>query len=357
MRTLRRYLASEVAAATALVFAALLMLFAFFDLINELGDLGRGEYRLQHVLMFVALSIPSHIYELFPIAVLIGTLYVLAHLAANSEYTVMRGSGLSPGAAAALLLRIGMVFVVLTFLVGEFVAPASERAARRMKLQQTSSVVAQEFRTGLWIKDDRRFVNVREVQPNATLAGVRIFEFDPEYRLVSVSDAARGQFIGDRTWRLEDITRTRLSPDGSVVERIAEIEWQSVLNPEILSVLFVLPERMSAWNLYQYVGHLAENRQSTERYEIAMWRKIIYPVAVLVMMALALPFAYIHVRSGGVGLKVFAGIMIGIFFHMLNSLFSHLGLLKHWSPFFSAALPSAAFLATAALMMWWVERK
>jgi lipopolysaccharide export system permease protein len=357
LRTLYRYFSREIYGATLFVFFAFLSLFAFFDLINELDDLGRGEYRLQHVLLFVLLLVPTHIYELFPIAVLIGTLYALAHLAGNSEYTVMRSSGLSPAAAGGMLLRVGLAFVVLTFVFGELISPASERAARRLKLQQTSSVVAHEFRTGLWLKDDRRFVNVREVLPNATLSGIRIFEFDAEYRLTSILDAAQGNYAGGRTWKLRDITMTRLGPAGSQVEKQEALDWQSVLNPEILSVLFVTPERMSVWNLYQYVGHLAENRQSTERYRIAMWKKMIYPLAVLVMMALALPFAYIHVRSGGVGVKVFAGIMIGIFFHMLNSLFSHLGMLQHWSPVISAVLPSAAFLTTAILMMWWVERR
>ena len=118
-----------------------------------------------------------------------------------------------------------------------------------------------------------------------------------------------------------------------------------------------MPERMSAWNLRQYTRHLAENRQRTERYEIAMWKKLAYPVAVLVMMALALPFAYIHTRSGGVGAKVFSGIMLGIVFHLLNSLFSYLGLLQNWSPPLSAFLPSAVFLVAAMLMMWWTERR
>jgi lipopolysaccharide export system permease protein len=122
-------------------------------------------------------------------------------------------------------------------------------------------------------------------------------------------------------------------------------------------VLFVLPERMSAWNLYQYTQHLAENRQKTERYEIAMWKKLVYPFASLVMMALALPFAYVHTRAGGVGAKVFSGIMLGVLFHALNSLFSHLGLLQNWRPVYSAVLPSVLFLATAASMMWWVERR
>jgi lipopolysaccharide export system permease protein len=357
MRTIRRYLAREIYGATLFVFMAFLALFAFFDLIHELGDLGKGDYRLQHALLYVLLSVPSHVYELFPIAVLIGTLYALAHLAANSEFTVMRGSGLSPGQAASALGRIGIVFVVLTYAVGEFLTPVTERAAQQLKLRATSAVIAQEFRTGFWVKDERRFVNVREVLPDTTLLGIRIYEFDSDYKLVSISSAERGQFAENSLWRMRNVVRTRFSRDGSSVDRLDQLDWPSVLTPDILSVLFVMPERMSAWNLYQYTRHLAENRQRTERYEIAMWKKLVYPVAVLVMMALALPFAYIHTRSGGVGVKVFSGIMLGIFFHMLNSLFSHLGLLQNWSPLFSALLPSVVFLAAALLMMWWTERR
>jgi len=357
VRVFRRYLAREIYGATVFVFAAFLGLFAFFDLINELGDIGKGSYQLHHALLFVALSAPTHIYELFPIAVLIGTLYVLSRLAGNSEYTVMRAAGLSPGDAAAMLFRVGVVFFLLTFLFGEVVAPYSDAAARRLKLQATSAVVAQEFRTGLWIRDEGRFVNVREVLPDGTLSGIRVFSFDKSYRLLSIADGKTGYFSGSGTWQLEGVTETQFGAQNVTVAKRGAIEWRSVLTPDILSVLFVQPERMSAWNLYQYSRHLGENHQKTEQYEIAMWKKLIYPFAVLVMMALALPFAYLHVRAGGLGVKVFVGIMMGIFFHMLNSLFSHIGLLQGWAPFASATLPSLIFLATAATMMWWVERR
>lgn len=357
MDTLRTYLAREIYAATLFAFAAFLSLFAFFDLINELADLGKGQYRLQHALAFVALSMPGHVYELFPLAVLIGTLYAVSHLAANSEFTVMRGSGLAPRRAAVTLFRIGIVFVVATAIFGELIAPVADRAARQLKLSVTSSIVAQEFHTGLWVKDDRRFVNVREVLPDTSLTGIRVFEFDDQYRLKSISIAQHGKYVGKSTWRLQGVTQTAFTGQSSSVQRLAEMDWSSVLTPEILVVLFVQPERMSAWNLYRYTRHLSENRQKTERYEIAMWKKLIYPLASWVMMALALPFAYIHVRAGGVGVKVFSGIMLGIVFHMLNSLFSHLGLLGNWPPFFSAALPSVAFLCAAALTMLWVERR
>jgi len=357
MDTLRTYLAREIYGATALVLAAFLALFAFFDMIQELKDIGKGEYQLQHALAFVALSVPSHVYELFPVVVLIGTLYALSHLAANSEYTVMRSSGLAPWRATTTLFRIGIVFAVTTLVFGELITPVSERAAKQLKLSMTSAIVARDFQTGLWVKDDLRFVNVREIQPDASLTDVRVFEFDDQYRLKSISFAKQGRYVGKNVWRLREVVLTGFAAAGSSVLRSEEMDWSSVLTPDILAVLFVVPERMSAWNLYQYSRHLSENRQKTGRYDIALWKKLIYPFASLVMMALALPFAYIHVRAGGIGLKVFLGIMLGIVFHMLNSLFSYIGELQGWQPLLSAVLPSVVFLGAAAMMMWWVERR
>src|SRR5262252_2444224 len=117
-KTLERYFARQIYGAVLFVLLGFLALFAFFDLIHELGDLGNGEYGLRQIFTFVLLSAPAHAYELFPIVVLIGTLYVLAHLAGNSEYTVMRGSGFSPGNAGATLVKIGLAFVVATFVIG-----------------------------------------------------------------------------------------------------------------------------------------------------------------------------------------------------------------------------------------------
>jgi len=354
---LRKYLAREIYAATLLVLVAFLMLFAFFDLINELNYLGKGNYRLQHVLLFVLLSLPGHVYELAPIAVLIGTLYALSQLAANSEYTVMRISGLSPYAAGAALARTGAIFVVLTFAFGELVTPFAERAAQQLRLSAMSAVVAQEFRSGLWVKDELRFVNVREVMPDSSLKGVKIYEFDSDYRLRAISYAERGEFKGANTWRLSGLAQTRFDGGGTSVSRLAETDWHSVLTPDLLSVLLVQPEKMSAINLYQFTRHLSENRQQTERYEIAMWKKLLYPFATLVMMALALPFAYVHVRAGGMGVKIFSGIMLGVLFHLLNGLSSSVGIIQNWAPFYSAVLPSVLFLFGAMLMMWWVERR
>jgi len=356
-RTLERYLARQIYGAASFVLVGFLALFAFFDLIGELGDLGKGQYDLKEVFTFVLLQAPAHAYELFPIVVLIGTLYVLSHLASNSEYTVMRGSGLSPARAALALAKIGLAFVVITFLLGEWVAPFADETAQKTKMRALSTMIGQDLQSGLWFKDEGSFINVREARQANVLQGVRIFEFDSNYRLRKITLAERADYASRGLWRLNQVVSTTFTPDGPRTAREAQAEWRSAVSPDLLDALIMKPERMSAWALHKYTQHLESNRQKTERYEIAFWKKLFYPLAALVMMALALPFAYMHARAGMVGVKVFLGIMLGIFFHMLNSLFSHIGLLQNWPPLSAAVVPSAAFLAAAILMMWWVERR
>jgi len=289
------------------------------------------------------------------VAVLIGSLYVLAHLSSNSEYTVLRASGLSPGRAGIALAKVGLVFVVLTFATGEWISPFAEEMAQQVRMRAMQSLIGGAFCSGLWFKDERSFINVREARESNVLAGVRIYEFDSNYHLRQVTEAKQADFVGAGRWKLLEVAQTQLTERGPVTAHYPEAEWRSSVSPDLLNVLIVVPERMSPWKLYRYLQHLSDNRQKTERYEIALWKKLFYPLATLVMMALALPFAYMHARSGMVGVKVFLGIMLGIFFHMLNSLFSHIGLLKDWPPFAAAAVPSFLFLGTAVLMMVWIE--
>src|SRR5436305_2932198 len=231
VRTLERYLPRQIYGATGFLLLGFLGLFAFFDLIGELGDLGKGAYDLRQVFTFVLLQAPAHAYELFPIVVLIGTLYVLAHLASNSEYTVMRGSGLSPARAAAALLKIGTAFVVLTFVIGEWMAPAADEVAQKTKMRALSSMIGQDLQSGLWFKDEGSFINVREARDPKVLQGLRIFEFDQTYRLRKVTLAERAEYREKGIWQLYQVVATRFTADGPRTDRGAEAEWHSAVSP------------------------------------------------------------------------------------------------------------------------------
>ena len=358
MRTVRRYVARRVFGATALIFTALVLLFGFFDLIQELGDVG-GRYPISLAVLYVALSLPGRAYEILPVAALIGTLFALSQLVVNSEYTVMRVSGVSMNSMAITLARIGIALSVLTFVLGEVVAPLTDQAAQRMRFKATTSgnVVAKAFRSGLWVKDSNNFVNVSHIMPETVIHDVDIYAFDDKFRLQSISHAVKGEYQHDDVWLLRDVVRTNFEATRTSVDKLAETEWHSVLRPSILNVLMVVPEQMSIWNLYSYLEHLRANKQDTVRYEIALWQKIIYPFAVLVMMVLALPFANFEVRSGGIGARIFTGIMLGLGFHLANRLFGHLGLLNAWPPLFSALLPTLGFLAAAIVLIHRAERR
>ena len=357
MKTLRRYLALEIIAATSLVVLALVLLFSFFDLVEEMKDLGRGGYRLKHIALHVLLRAPTHVYEVFPIAALIGTLFALSQLVASSELTVIRTSGVSLSRLNGALLSIGLLFAVVTFVFGEFIGPPAEQFAQRMRSLAIAGLVAQEFRSGLWVKDGRNFVNVGEVTPTSELKRVRIYEFDEDYRLRTLSEAETGTYLKERTWSLKDVVTTTFEGQRARVQKIPELQWYSVLEPQILSMLLVRPDRMSAWSLWSYSQHLKENRQKALRYEIALWTKLMYPLAVLVMMVLALPFASFQKRQGGVGARIVAGIMLGLGFYTINRLFSSLGLLYDWPALVSAVTPTLVFLGVAVGATWWQERR
>jgi lipopolysaccharide export system permease protein len=358
MNLLTRYLGREIYFSIALVFGALLMLFAFLDLIHELNVAGQGQYHLGYVLLFVLLTMPSHIYELFPVAVLVGTIFALVQMASNSELTVYRVSGASLFQMIGALFKIAIPLVILSFVCSEFIAPPSERTAQKLRLKaQNIQVLYNEFRSGVWVKDDLSFVNVKSVLPDTSLANIEIFQFDDEYHLLWITHAKRAEFIEQGRWRLTEVMDTRFGKRDAKIVNLDSKEWISALSPGIFSVLLVVPEQMSAFNLFQYTSHLKDNRQNSTRYEIAMWNKLVYPCSLMVMMLLALPFASYQRRAGGIGPMVFAGILLGLAFHFVGRLFANLGALNDWAPIISATAMTALFLVLGLIMLWWTERR
>ncbi|WP_042417855.1 LPS export ABC transporter permease LptG [Comamonas aquatica] len=375
MKTLRRLIYRDTVSAIGFVALAFLALFFFFDLLDEMGDVGRtvGDttYTVWHALLAVSLGIPNHLYELLPIAVLIGSIFVMARFAQSSEFTIMRTSGLGPWLALRTMLLLGACFVVLTVAVGDYIAPAAERMALVAKAKYLGKT-STSGSTGAWLKEKNNgntlAVNVRSVRADGALQGIRVFQFDGQGRMVLQIHADSGQVQSTATaWDLTNarIARFRYTPDAQGAEtaqvtreQAPSLEWPTSITSEMLVAAVHKPDRMPTLELFQFIQHLKANDQSAQKYEIEFWRKVFYPLSCMVMVVLALPFAYLHFRSGGIAGYVFAGVMAGISFFLLNNVFGYAGNLQNWSPMLTAAAPGLIYsILSLGAFAWLVIRR
>ncbi len=368
MKTVSRMIQGEVLKAVAFVTIAFLALFAFIDFVDELrwvDNTSPQGYQVRHAIAFVVTLSASTLYDLIPITVLIGSVFVMARLAQHSEFTVLRTSGLSPGRALRIMLGLGLVFTILTFAVGDFVAPAADRAGQLLRAKYLREITFGQ--TGAWLREKQAYhsyaVNVGVLQSDGSMRRVRLIEFDNRGRLVSINEAKSGRFGNSDAWILNDVTRTEFTLDTTSEsrasrEKLPEVRWPTTLTAEMVTVALLRPERMPTIDLFQFMRHLDANGQSSQRYEIQFWRKVFYPLSCLVMVVLALPFAYLHFRMRGISTFVFIGVMTGISFFLLNDLFGYFGNLRNWWPWLTAAAPGLLYsLLSLSAFGWLVLRR
>ena len=380
MKTVRRLLYRDIVWSVVFVAIAFLSLFYFIDFVDELENVGRNGYTLGHAVVHGLLALPGHFYELFPITVLIGTIYAMARLAQSSEFTILRTAGLGPGRALRLLAIPGFAFAALTLVVGDYVVPITEREAVSLKAGARGGL--QYGGSGAWLKERRAApageplqersvsINISATGSGLQLLGVRIFEFDTDGRLRSQIEARSGQVQNDGLWRLREVQRVDWpapaasqasgqagqAATGVQLASLPQLDWPSSLDAGVVAAALLPVQTMSTLDLWRYTSHLADQEQAVQQHEIQFWKKALYPLACVVMVALALPFAYLHARAGGVSYKVFGGIMLGISFVLLNNASGHLGLLRHWTPWLAAAAPSGLYLLLSMGAFAWLVR-
>ena len=379
MKVLTRYVAKEVLIATLFVLVALVALIAFFDLVSQARNIG-NRYSISMALFLTMLKLPSRLYEVMPIAALLGAVYTMSRLASNSEFTIMRVAGLSPFRLAGMMTVPALILIAMTYCLGEWLTPAADMMRNDMdNILFNRKLSARGYSSGVWVKDNVkeqqnagqatvRFVNVHNLiaGEHSRTGAWRVFEFDKDGSLIRVLHAPEANYISGRGWHLKDAkveTLPKITHDETpMVEKSSarkdvDLMLPSEMRPEILGVLTIKPERMGISDLWQYIAHLKETRQTSDRYQVALWSKVFYPLAIFVMLAVAMPFAYLNTRSGGVSIKIFAGLMIGISFYALNNIFSFLGVLNTWHPMVVAVVPTSVILICAAVALWLLERR
>lgn len=369
MRTARRYLAREIYRSCAVVLLALMGLFTFFTMVDQLDNLS-SSFTVWALLYLQVLALPTRLYDLLPIGLLIGSILALASLAQRNELVILRVSGVSGMRLLGALWIITIPMVIGATLLSEFVTPVAEVKSNEAMLQYRGDDGQAALHSGYWFKEQRhgggmRIINIESLEANGGVRDVNLYDFDNQLQLTRLAQAPSGHF-GNRDLTLTNVTETNIDANISNALAAGKAEHQPAVTvthetqlkvPTTLSASRLLarvltPERMSVWTLLDYIRYLHRNQLQTTRQVVALWRKAVYPFTLLIMMTIAAPVGFMQTRRGGVGAKVFIGILLGVAFFMVNQLALNVGMLTRWPPWVTAIVPNliALIVALAALI-------
>jgi lipopolysaccharide export system permease protein len=348
MRKLDRYIGSHVLIAILGVLGVIVGLALLFAFIDELGDV-KGNYSTLDAASYVVMTTPRRIYDMLPMASLIGCLIGLGTLASSSELTIMRAAGVSLGRIVLGVMKPMLLLMLLGIVVGEYVAPWSENQAQSNRAAAQGGGEAQSSKRGLWHRQGDEFIHINAVQPSGLLLGVTRYRMDDQRRMQTASFARRGRYENG-SWLLSDVATTHFHGDRTEVVQAPEERWDVQLTPELLSTVVMEPDALSVTGLWQYIHYLKDQGLNNSRYWLAFWTKLLKPVVTVALVLLAISFIFGPLRSVTLGQRVFTGVIVGFAFRILQDLLGPASQVFGFSPLLAVVVP-AAICALAGIFL------
>lgn len=338
MVKLDRYIGSQVFTAILGVLGILVGLALLFAFIDELGDV-EGNYGLLDALWYMFLTTPRRLYEMLPMAALIGCLIGLGSLASNSELTIMRAAGVSVGRIVWAVMKPMLVLMLVGVLVGEYLAPYAENQAQASRAMAQGGGEAQSAKRGLWHRQGQEYVHINAVQPNGVLFGVTRYRFDDQKRMQSSSFARRAHYEGGY-WQLEDVATTYFRERSSEVIKQDHERWDVELTPQLLGTVVLAPEALSITGLWNYIHYLADQGLNNGQYWLSFWTKVLQPLVTAALVLMAISFVFGPLRSVTLGQRIFTGVLVGFVFKISQDLLGPSSLVFGFSPLLAVLIPA-----------------
>jgi lipopolysaccharide export system permease protein len=347
MRILDRYIGQTVLISTLLVIMVILSLFLLISFVNEFDKIGRQDYTIWQAALFVLLHIPQRIYEIFPMAALLGTMLGLGALSKSSELVIIRASGISRMRISLAVIKSALLLIVLVVIVGEMIAPPAIQYANQKRFKALASQLNLNTDYGLWAKDGKTFIHVRNVMHDGRLLDVNLYTLSDTGSLSKQLHANIADYNGE-VWILHNVTESVIDHTGIKQTEIPQLEWQTLLDPELVGIVSLEPTDLAVWKLLDYIRYLRSNGLESKQHELAMWNKLIAPFTILAMVLLAVPFVFGSQRHISIGLQVVLGFLVGVVFYIASRLAGQIGLVYDLLPAISASLPTVLVFALAA---------
>lgn len=344
------YIARTLLGTIAVTLSVLIGLSGLIKFVEQLRRVGQGDYDMTLAALYVLLSLPREIELFLPMATLLGALIGMGLLAQSSELVVMQASGLSRAKITMSAMKSIVVVIIAIMALGEFVTPKSEAKAKQLRTQALSggSLLSSDSLT--WAKDGNDFVSINQVLDQNTLQNVNIYQFSDELKLTQVISANQAKFILNN-WLLTDVKQVVFTEQRIQNSQVKELVWESSITPDKLGIVAVKPEALSIKGLTEYVSYLENNGQDPSRYELALWRKILQPISVAVMLLMAMSFIFGPLRSVTMGARTSMGVLAGFGFFISNEMFGQVALVFQLPPVLGALLPSSLFALLALVLL------
>jgi lipopolysaccharide export system permease protein len=349
---LDRYIGKQVIAASLLILLILTSLRSLFSLLDEMGDIGTGSYQLSDALLFIGLMIPERLLEFFPMSVLIGALFAMGSLAQHSELTVMRAAGMTTWRIAGSTIKASAVLMLCVILVSEWLAPVTTKSASQLRTVAISSGELSLSQSGLWAKQGNRIIQILSIVNDSELKGVTIFQLSEAGAVQKIVQAKTANQV-QGMWQLAEVTEIEFLSQQIITQNFDSKTWDMPLNSNQIESLTIPADSLNLLGLIDYIEYLKSNRLSSAEYELAAWKKIFQPFAIVVMMFLAVSFVFGPMRSVTMGARILTGIILGFGFHLANQSFGPVSLVYNFPPVLGALLPLILF----AGMAWWLMRR
>lgn len=351
MRRLDRYIGSTVFLAIIAVLGIITGLALLFAFIDELNDI-QGAYSLWGAASYVGLTAPRRIYEMLPMAALIGCLVGLGSLASHSELTVIRSAGVSIRRIVWAVMKPMLVLMLLGLLIGEYLAPWTSSMAQANRSLAQSVGKAQSSKHGLWHRQGDEYIHVNAVQPGGKLVGVTRYVFDDEQQLVRSSFAQQALYQ-DGYWQLEDIVYTDLQARSSSTKQAVSERWDVELSPQLLNTVVMEPDALPISGLWRYARYLNEQGLNANQYWLAFWEKVLQPLVTAALVLMAISFVFGPLRSVTLGQRVFTGVVVGFVFRIAQDLLGPSSLVFGFPPILAVVIPA---LICAVCGFWLLRR-
>jgi len=340
---LDRYIGKSILATTGLVMIALLGIDFFIQFVEEINDIGKGDYTLLAAFFYVCLSLPHDIYHLFPMAGLIGGLMGLGLLASHSELVVMRAAAMSIMQISRSVIIVVVFMIVVVTLLGEGVAPYAQHYADQYKTLLKSEGQAVVMHQGVWFREGDYFIHIGKVVNAKHLENITRYHFDDTHQLLDVSQAAKGRYKHDG-WHVNNIRQSVLSFSKVDTYYQANAIWAMSLNPSVLAISQQDAEEMSLLRLFSMMHYKRMNHAQYSEYALPFWQRLFQPLSTCVMILLAIPFIFGPLRTATAGSRLLIGVMVGFGFHISNKFFGPITVVYQMPPLLAAVLPTVIFL-------------